>query len=134
MVDATVTEYSLSRLYPGSVYTVQLQAEDGNGGYGTVVSTKFTTGNNCEVPPPSWYSANTELTPPVSSSSGTLRFPFPTDCSQELLNGIRTSGEVDIFPQGKLGTPVMVYCDMETDGGGWTVRLLTQSVEVSKFS
>lgn len=61
MVDATVTEYSLSRLYPGSVYTVQLQAEDGNGGYGTVVSTEFTTGNGCEVPLPSWCSAHREL-------------------------------------------------------------------------
>uniref|UniRef100_A0A3Q3X9H2 Fibrinogen C-terminal domain-containing protein n=1 Tax=Mola mola TaxID=94237 RepID=A0A3Q3X9H2_MOLML len=56
-----------------------------------------------------------------SSSSGTLRFPFPTDCSQELLNGVRRSGEVEVYPQGTLGTPIMVYCDMETDGGGWTV-------------
>lgn len=61
MVDATVTEYSLSRLYPGSVYTVQLQAEDGKGGYGAVVSTEFTTGNGCKVPLPSWCSANREL-------------------------------------------------------------------------
>uniref|UniRef100_A0A8P4GMH3 Tenascin n=1 Tax=Dicentrarchus labrax TaxID=13489 RepID=A0A8P4GMH3_DICLA len=94
IVDASVTEYNLTRLHPGSKYTVQLQAE-GGGRYTTAISTEFTT--------------------------GTLRFPFPTDCSQELLNGIRTSGEVEIFPQGKHGTPMMVYCDMETDGGGWTV-------------
>ncbi|GAA6232593.1 tenascin-X isoform X2 [Lates japonicus] len=94
IVDASVTEYNLTRLHPGSKYTVQLQAEAG-GRYTTAISTEFTT--------------------------GTLRFPFPTDCSQELLNGITTSGEVEIFPQGKQGTPLMVYCDMETDGGGWTV-------------
>ncbi|KAI3358973.1 hypothetical protein L3Q82_015347 [Scortum barcoo] len=94
-VDAAVTEYNLTRLHPGSKYTVQLQAEGGGGRTSAVISTDFTT--------------------------GALRFPFPSDCSQELLNGIRTSGVVEIFPQGKVGTPLMVYCDMETDGGGWTV-------------
>ncbi|KAM7384829.1 hypothetical protein PAMA_011946 [Pampus argenteus] len=95
IVDATATEYNLTKLHPGSKYTVQLQVEGGGGRYIPAISTDFTT--------------------------GTLQFPFPTDCSQELLNGIRTSGEVEIFPQGKLGTPLKVYCDMETDGGGWTV-------------
>uniref|UniRef100_A0A3B4ZJL5 Tenascin-like n=1 Tax=Stegastes partitus TaxID=144197 RepID=A0A3B4ZJL5_9TELE len=94
IVDATVTQYNLSRLHPGSKYIVQLQADRG-GRYTSAISTDFTT--------------------------GTLRFPFPTDCSQELLNGIWMSGEVEIFPQGKTGTPIMVYCDMESDGGGWTV-------------
>uniref|UniRef100_A0A3Q3NKL3 Uncharacterized protein n=1 Tax=Labrus bergylta TaxID=56723 RepID=A0A3Q3NKL3_9LABR len=89
-----VTQFNLTRLHPGSKYKVQLQAAEG-GHYSAAIFTEFTT--------------------------GTLRFPFPTDCSQELLNGIKTSGEVEIFPQGKLGTSMMVYCDMETDGGGWIV-------------
>uniref|UniRef100_A0A672YSG4 Tenascin XB n=1 Tax=Sphaeramia orbicularis TaxID=375764 RepID=A0A672YSG4_9TELE len=93
-VDSTVTEFSLSRLHPGSVYRVQLEVV-GGGRSREPVSTEFTT--------------------------GTLRFPFPSDCSQELLNGIRTSGVVDIFPQGKRGGVMTVYCDMDTDGGGWTV-------------
>ncbi|KAM9339813.1 uncharacterized protein tnxbb [Symphorus nematophorus] len=94
IVAASVTEYNLTRLHPGSKYTVQLQAEEG-GRYTSAISTDLTT--------------------------GTLRFPFPNDCSQELLNGIRTSGVAEVFPQGKDGKPINVYCDMETDGGGWTV-------------
>ncbi|KAM9385887.1 uncharacterized protein tnxbb [Pholidichthys leucotaenia] len=94
IVDAGQSQYNLVRLHPGSRYAVQLQAEIG-GRYAPAVSSEFMT--------------------------GTLRFPFPTDCTQEQLNGIQMSGEVEIFPQGRLGTPITVYCDMETDGGGWTV-------------
>uniref|UniRef100_A0A3Q3BCY8 Fibrinogen C-terminal domain-containing protein n=1 Tax=Kryptolebias marmoratus TaxID=37003 RepID=A0A3Q3BCY8_KRYMA len=61
------------------------------------------------------------LLKPKTTSKQILRFPFPTECSQELLNGALESGEVDIYPQGKEGQAVRVYCDMETDGGGWTV-------------
>lgn len=93
-IDSTVTEYKLTRLRPTSKYTVQLQGERG-GRYTTAISTVFTT--------------------------GTLRFPFPSDCSQELLNGMQESGEVEIFPKGKDDPPLLVYCDMETDGGGWMV-------------
>ncbi|XP_029023542.1 tenascin-R isoform X2 [Betta splendens] len=93
-VEASMTQHHLTRLRPGAKYTVQLQAERG-GQLLPTTSTEFTTGR--------------------------LRFPFPSDCSQELLNGIRRSGATEIFPRGKLVAPVTVYCDMETDGGGWTV-------------
>ncbi|XP_016430775.1 tenascin-X-like isoform X1 [Sinocyclocheilus rhinocerous] len=89
-----VKEFKLTRLYSSSTYTAHLQAER-DGLYMSTVSTDFTTGN--------------------------LRFSFPSDCSQEKQNGALESGIVEVFPQGREGKPLMLYCDMETDGGGWTV-------------
>ncbi|KAM8826917.1 uncharacterized protein tnxba [Synchiropus picturatus] len=94
ILEPSVTEYALTGLIPMSRYIVLVQGER-DGRYTSIVTTEFTTGK--------------------------VRFPFPTDCSQELLNGALQSGEVDVYPQGKDGPAVRVYCDMETDGGGWTV-------------
>lgn len=58
VIDSTVTQYSLVRLQPGSVYVVRLQAEDGQGGFSAPVSTKFTTGNSSEAPPLPGCAAN----------------------------------------------------------------------------
>ncbi|XP_036411008.1 tenascin-X [Megalops cyprinoides] len=93
-LDPSATQHKLTGLFPTSKYTVRLQGER-RGQYTAAISTEFTT--------------------------GTLQYPFPSDCSQELLNGVQESGEAEIFPGGRQGGPVRVYCDMETDGGGWTV-------------
>uniref|UniRef100_A0A4W5K1S2 Tenascin XB n=1 Tax=Hucho hucho TaxID=62062 RepID=A0A4W5K1S2_9TELE len=94
ILDSTVTEYKLTGLFSMSKYTVLVQGER-EGQYTSIVTTEFITGK--------------------------VRFPFPTECSQELLNGALQSGEVDLYPEGKDGKAVRVYCDMETEGGGWTV-------------
>ncbi|KAL2078831.1 hypothetical protein ACEWY4_004933 [Coilia grayii] len=92
-------KHKLLRLRPGSKYLVRLQSDMG-GVYTEAITTEFTTGD--------------------------LRFPFPSDCSQELLNGVQESGLVEIFPLGQASVPVSVYCDMETDRGGWTVRAVAK--------
>lgn len=53
---------------------------------------------------------------------------LPKSCAQILLeNPNAKSGEVTIFPNGLQGNPIEVFCDMDTDGGGWT-RILSVGV------
>ncbi|XP_030639128.1 tenascin [Chanos chanos] len=94
ILNPTVTQYELTGLHADTNYTVKVDGET-EGLYIVVVSTEFSTAK--------------------------LPYPFPADCSEVQLNGVQKSGEAEVYPEGGDGEPVWVYCDMETEGGGWTV-------------
>ncbi|TRY65677.1 hypothetical protein DNTS_005530 [Danionella cerebrum] len=89
----SVTEVKLRKLTPSSSYTAHLWPIRDQQELSSA-HTLFTTGN--------------------------LLFPFPVDCLEELQNG-GESGTVEVFPDGRSGEPLSVYCDMDSDGGGWIV-------------
>lgn len=44
------------------------------------------------------------------------------DCTQIKKNGNVASGIYTIYVNSDRTKPMEVYCDMDTDGGGWVVR------------
>ncbi|XP_051261657.1 tenascin-N isoform X3 [Dicentrarchus labrax] len=50
-----------------------------------------------------------------------LLYPFPMDCLQVMKNGNKNSGIYTIYINNDRSKPIEVYCDMDTDGGGWLV-------------
>ncbi|KAG8173701.1 hypothetical protein JTE90_026039 [Oedothorax gibbosus] len=68
---------------------------------------------------------STDLDNKVERSSQVTNecFPKPVDCEEILMNGNRINGVYTIWPRHRKmsGKSVEVYCDMVTDGGGWTV-------------
>ena len=45
---------------------------------------------------------------------------LPRDCLDLQRTGVNESGQYEVYPDDG-GHPFFVFCDMETDGGGWTV-------------
>ncbi len=41
-------------------------------------------------------------------------------------NGNKKSGIYTIYINNNRSKPIEVYCDMDTDGGGWLVRIIAQ--------
>uniref|UniRef100_A0A8C6P003 Tenascin N n=1 Tax=Nothobranchius furzeri TaxID=105023 RepID=A0A8C6P003_NOTFU len=56
----------------------------------------------------------------VFKTVGSLH-PFPMDCAQVMKNGNKRSGIFTIYINNNRSKPAEVYCDMDTDGGGWLV-------------
>lgn len=57
----------------------------------------------------------------------------PHDCQDVYASGHNTSGVYTICPYG-LASCTEAYCDFDTDGGGWTVRMLTLITQYKNFT
>ncbi|XP_068095721.1 tenascin-N-like isoform X2 [Hyperolius riggenbachi] len=93
-LDAASKRYELKGLKRGADYKVYLQAYKGNKRSRQVITTFITVA---------------------------MVITFPVDCVQVRMAGNKKSGVYTIYPDGENSKGVRVFCDQDTDGGGWTV-------------
>ncbi|CAL1292440.1 unnamed protein product [Larinioides sclopetarius] len=67
--------------------------------------------------------AKAKLNLPICSSSSESFRSKPVDCEEVFRNGKTETGIYTIWPRNRVSEdrPLKVSCDMDTDGGGWTV-------------
>ncbi|CAL1279269.1 unnamed protein product [Larinioides sclopetarius] len=67
--------------------------------------------------------AKAKLHYPNNSIITQNKTPNPMDCADILRNGYDKNGVYTIWPKSRVtdDKPLDVFCDMDTDGGGWTV-------------
>ncbi|XP_040924114.1 tenascin-N isoform X1 [Betta splendens] len=91
-IGATDRTFSISGLEMGTRYIVTIIAYRGN--------------------------KRSKMVESIFKTAGLLN-PFPMDCIQILKNGNKKSGIYTIYINNNRSRPIEVYCDMDTDGGGW---------------
>ncbi|KAM8802871.1 tenascin isoform 1-T1 [Rhynchonycteris naso] len=96
IVGPDTTSYSLAGLSPSTHYTAKIQALNGP--------------------------LRSKLIQTIFITIGLL-YPLPRDCSQAMLNGDTTSGLYTVYLNGDKDQAKEVFCDMNSDGGGWIVFL-----------
>ncbi|XP_072275309.1 tenascin-N-like [Pyxicephalus adspersus] len=93
-LDAAAKSYELKGLNKGSEYKIYLEAYKGNRRSRQAITSFMTV---------------------------TMIITFPVDCVQVRMAGNAQSGVYTIYPGGENTNGIRVYCDQDTDGGGWTV-------------
>ncbi|XP_067653934.1 techylectin-5A-like [Haliotis asinina] len=96
-------------------------------------STSYTPSTMPPITTLSSTATSATTTPALTTSLTTVTASTPArDCLSLLDQGMTSSGVYSVSPDG--GTPFNVYCDMASDGGGWTLvqRRVNETVGFDK--